>query len=243
MINWIKNKTKINLVIDAVMFILLMAMTGLGFLIKYVLVPGYQRNSIYDSDLELYFLGLTRHEWGRIHLWSGFCFLLLLILHILLHWKMIGSIFRQIVSIRVLRLTITVLIGVTGIFLAVAPLFMKPDVSPFPRKYLHSRVSERFIDGSNEPAGTDQEKSDEKILTIPAIHENQKRLIHEHDEIELYGYMNLIDVSAKYNIPVEELAGELNIPLTYNRYRLGWLRRRHGFKMVDVKDAVIKLKK
>lgn len=61
--NWKKNKTKINLAIDAVMFIVLMAMAGLGFMIKYVLVPGYKRNILYERDLELYFLGLTRHEW------------------------------------------------------------------------------------------------------------------------------------------------------------------------------------
>ncbi len=242
MINWKKNKTKINLAIDAVMFIVLMAMTGLGFLIKYVLVPGYKRNLLYDSDLELYFLGLTRHEWGRIHLWLGFFFLVLLVFHILFHWKMIGSVSRQMVSARVLRFTIAVLIGVTGIFLVFTPLLMKPDASPFPRKYLHNRLSEQSTYTSPEPAGTNQVKINETILALPAIHENQKRLIHEHDEIELFGYMNLADVSVKYKIPVAELAGELNIPSTQTLVRLGWLRRRHGFKMVDVKDAVIKLK-
>lgn len=243
MINWRKNKTKINLVIDAVMFIILMAMAGLGFLIKYVLVAGYKRNILYESDLELYFLGLTRHEWGRIHLWLGFFFLILLVFHILFHWKMIGSVFCQMVSARVLRVTIAVFILATGIFLVVTPLLINPVASPFPRKYLHNRLSEQSTDTSPEPAGTNQVKSNETIFALPAIHENQKRLIHEHDEIELYGYMNLIDVSAKYNITVEELAGELNIPSTQTRVRLGWLRRRHGFKMADVKDAVIKLKK
>ena len=70
MISWNKNKTKINLTIDAIMLLALMAIAGLGFLIKYVLIPGYKRNVLYPGDVELFFMGITRHEWGRIHLLS-----------------------------------------------------------------------------------------------------------------------------------------------------------------------------
>ena len=92
--NWCKDKSKLNLVIDAIMLVLLMAIAGLGFLIKYVLVPGYKRNALYQGDVELYFMGLTRHEWGSIHLWLSYVFLALMILHIFFHWKMITCIFR-----------------------------------------------------------------------------------------------------------------------------------------------------
>jgi len=37
------NKSKLNFVIDAVMFLVLMAMAGLGFLMNYVLIPGKER--------------------------------------------------------------------------------------------------------------------------------------------------------------------------------------------------------
>jgi hypothetical protein len=75
------NKSKINLAIDAVMLILLTMMAGLGFLIKYVLVPGFKRNTLYGSDVELYFWGLDRHQWGSIHLYLGFVFLFLVLLY------------------------------------------------------------------------------------------------------------------------------------------------------------------
>jgi hypothetical protein len=62
MMNWNKNKPKINLVIDVVMMILLAMIAGLGFLIKYILVAGFERNAIYGGDAELYFWGLDRHQ-------------------------------------------------------------------------------------------------------------------------------------------------------------------------------------
>jgi hypothetical protein len=62
--SWSKTKPKLNLVIDAIMFIDLMAVAGLGFLMKYVLLPGYKINEVYGSGVELSFLGLDRHQWG-----------------------------------------------------------------------------------------------------------------------------------------------------------------------------------
>ena len=94
MTDWRKNKTKINLVIDSTMLLVLMTIAGLGFLIKFVLIPGYKRNAFYQGDVELYFMGLTRHEWGRIHLLLGFVLLFLLLLHIILHWYMIVCILK-----------------------------------------------------------------------------------------------------------------------------------------------------
>lgn len=57
MANRIKCQSKLNLIIDAVMFVALALMAGLGFLIKWVLVPGFKRNEIYGSNVELGFFG------------------------------------------------------------------------------------------------------------------------------------------------------------------------------------------
>ena len=56
------NKSKLNLIIDFIMLIILIVIAGIGFLIKYVLVPGFKRNEIYGQDMELYFWGLDRHQ-------------------------------------------------------------------------------------------------------------------------------------------------------------------------------------
>lgn len=139
-----KDKPKLNLLIDAVMFVVLMCVAGLGFLIKFVLIPGYKRNLIYGQDVELYFLKLDRHEWGSIHLWLNFLFLFLLLLHILLHWKNIVCIFQQIVTGISMRRGIAISIGAMGLILAVAPLFIRPDVGPLPRQHIYSRSSKGY---------------------------------------------------------------------------------------------------
>ena len=83
-------KTRINFVIDALMFLCLMVISGIGFLDKYVLVPGNERMSKYGADVGLTWLGLDRHEWGSIHYYFGIAMLFLLVLHIVFHWKISG---------------------------------------------------------------------------------------------------------------------------------------------------------
>lgn len=45
--NWNRIKPKFNLVIDFIMMLVMMAVAGLGFLMKYVLLPGYKVNEVY----------------------------------------------------------------------------------------------------------------------------------------------------------------------------------------------------
>jgi hypothetical protein len=126
MVNWCKDKPKINLTIDTIMFVVLMAIVGIGFLMKYVLVPGYIRNLMYDGNINLYFLGLNRHGWGSIHLWLSFLLLFLLAFHIILHWKMIVCIFQRMVPIKRWRIVISVIIVGIGLFMALFPFLIKP---------------------------------------------------------------------------------------------------------------------
>ena len=51
-----------NLVIDAVMALQIGALAGIGFLIKFVLVPGEERNVLYGRGMALRLLGLERHD-------------------------------------------------------------------------------------------------------------------------------------------------------------------------------------
>jgi len=121
-------KSKLNLVLDVLMFLCTVAMAGIGLLMKYVLVPGQARWAIYGRNVELYFRGLDRHQWGTIHFTIGLALIALLILHIVLHWGMILAIYRSLIPSRLLRWTIVViLICLTGILLAFSCL-VKPEV-------------------------------------------------------------------------------------------------------------------
>ena len=65
-------KSTINFIIDVLMFICMAAVAGIGFLIKYTLISGRESWIVYGDKVDLYFLGIYRHEWGTIHLIIGF---------------------------------------------------------------------------------------------------------------------------------------------------------------------------
>jgi len=157
-----KNKNQMNLVIDAVMFLVLTAIAGLGLLMKFILIPGYKRVELYENDVEFYFLGLTRHDWGNVHLWLGFIFLSLLLLHIILHWNMIVCIFRQMVSGRNLRTILAIVIGTAGLFLLLSPLFIKPETGPSTSKYRHRFIPALSLYGRYNSSGLYQQDQEDK---------------------------------------------------------------------------------
>jgi len=260
--NWSKIKTKVNLVIDAIMLIVLMIMAGLGFLIKFVLLPGYKINELYDQNTDLSFLGLDRHQWGSIHLYFAIAFLSLLLLHIILHWRTIVTIFRQLVPVRSARVVIASFVGILALFLAIAPLYVNPEVKPLARKYIRNRVPARLVDRDQEnrvttlnnsklqephgsavtdkPAGRDESlRSSEPASQVQVINREESNLQHHHYEnIDINGTMTLTEISGRYNINVNELAKVINIPAQYVNERLGRLRRRYGFELDDLRSFI-----
>ena len=121
-------KAKINLIIDAFLFLAVAAIAGIGLLINYVLVPGVQRRVIYGRNVDLLFWGLNRHDWGAIHYVLGLVFLLLLVLHIVLHWGMIVGISRKLIPGRFARCLAAAILATLVILLTVFPAFVKPEL-------------------------------------------------------------------------------------------------------------------
>lgn len=121
-------KSKLNLVIDGLLLLCLAAIAGIGFLIKYTLVPGYKRWEIYGRNVDLFFWGLDRHEWGTVHLVIGFVFLGLLVLHVVLHWDMIAVIYRKLIPMPALRHAVAVIFVCLTILLLGFAVFVKPEI-------------------------------------------------------------------------------------------------------------------
>jgi hypothetical protein len=128
-------KSKLNISIDILLFVLLVTMAGIGFLMKFVLVPGEFRNEIYGNNVNLEFFGLTRHEWGFIHLILGIIFLVLLVLHIILHWKLIVSLLKCLFPARVVRYSVIGIICFIALLTLVSPFILKPEKVPFEPKH------------------------------------------------------------------------------------------------------------
>jgi len=121
-------KSKLNLVIDALLLLCIAAIAGIGLLMKYVLVPGYRRWEIYGRNVDLFFWGLDRHEWGAIHLFIGFIFLTLLVLHVVLHWGIIVGIYRKLLPNTFVRCIVTVVLISLTILLLTFSFFANPNV-------------------------------------------------------------------------------------------------------------------
>lgn len=253
--NWNKIKPKANLIIDAIMFVDLTAVAGLGFLMKYVLLPGYRINEKYGTGTELYYMGLDRHQWGAIHLYLALFLVFLLVLHIIFHWDMIICIFKQMIASRKTRILIALLLGIIGLFLFVVPLFIKPEVAQLKRMHNRNRVpglygqqfDSLYVDRHENYILDEDNSSVSQKSELPAATEasvnttrEEPEEVHQHryDLLNIDGTMTLNEIAARYNISIEELAGVINVPAGYANERLGRLRKRYQFEIDQIRVFV-----
>ncbi|TLD41968.1 MAG: hypothetical protein JETT_1757 [Candidatus Jettenia ecosi] len=131
------DKPKANIVIDTLMFLCMMAIAGIGMLIKFILLPGKEAAVVYGRKVDLLLFGLDRHAWGTIHLIVAFVFLGLLALHIIFHWKMIFALYRRLSGNKVTRRIIVTLVVIVSISLVVFPWIIKPKVQESGQKRRH----------------------------------------------------------------------------------------------------------
>jgi hypothetical protein len=118
------DKGKINFLIDVLMFLCMAALAGIGFLMKYILIPGKEAWAKYGKKVDLSWLGLDRHDWGAAHLYLAFFLLALLVLHILLHWKMIIGLFHKYINQTNLRDEIAVVFVILCMVLMFFPFLL-----------------------------------------------------------------------------------------------------------------------
>lgn len=121
-----KAKTKQNFIIDAIMFLNMMALTGTGFLNRYVLLSGQAARSVYGQNVKMSMLGIGKETWKDIHLYLGFLLLGLLALHIVLHWKQILVIYRRLIEVGKMRQLILIVFVIVSILLVTFPFIFSP---------------------------------------------------------------------------------------------------------------------
>lgn len=86
------NKAFWNRIINASALLLFCSMVSTGTILKFILPPGSGRvekvlaGSGREKTIDL-LLGLSRHEWGEIHFYLSLGFLIILIIHLFLHWN------------------------------------------------------------------------------------------------------------------------------------------------------------
>lgn len=122
------NKPKLFFIIDVLMFLCLMAMAGLGLLIKYVLLPGKERWAKYGRNVELYWLGWDRHDWGWLHFYLALIFLGLLTVHIILHWQQIVGLYSKFIPSATTRSRLGMIFLLLAVLLVYFPFLITPEV-------------------------------------------------------------------------------------------------------------------
>ena len=78
------NRTLINIIIDLIAALLFLGMIATGYLLRFPLPPGSNKSYV--------LWGLSRHEWGDIHFWISLGLLLVMLLHLALHWNWIVTV-------------------------------------------------------------------------------------------------------------------------------------------------------
>ncbi len=85
-----------NFVIDCISFVVLLALIVTGLIIKYVLPPGTggQGRLLHGGagrqHLRTLF-SMSRHQWGDIHFYLAVCFIVLMVVHVVLHWSWVRN--------------------------------------------------------------------------------------------------------------------------------------------------------
>ncbi len=78
------NRTIANIIIDIVAAFLFLGMIATGYILRFPLPPG--------SNKSLSLWGCTRHQWGDVHFWISLGLLVVLVVHLVLHWNWIVTV-------------------------------------------------------------------------------------------------------------------------------------------------------
>ncbi len=78
------SRTIVNLLIDLCAACLFLAMFLTGYILRFPLPP--------ETNKTFSLWGLTRHEWGAIHFWISLGLILIILIHLALHWTWIVSV-------------------------------------------------------------------------------------------------------------------------------------------------------
>lgn len=78
------NRTVVNIIIDLIATVLFLGMLATGYLLRFPLPPGSNKSHV--------LWGLSRHEWGDIHFWISVGLILVLVVHLALHWNWVVTV-------------------------------------------------------------------------------------------------------------------------------------------------------
>ncbi len=126
-------RVNVNLFFDVGAFLAFLSLLSTGLLLEFRLPSGSGGHLPYgyghralDRPIET-ILNLTRHEWGEVHFWIACCFVVVITIHLILHWKWIGSMCKNLINFTHGSSLIFITATITLVFLLALPLLSPKD--------------------------------------------------------------------------------------------------------------------
>ena len=116
-----KNRLKTNLGIDLLLFIA-MAVTSISGVVIKIIAPlrRVAQDEWVREAAAWFFQAWNRRTWAAIHLWAGVVVMVLLVVHIALHWQVIDGFCSKHITNKALRVSFYTLLLVL-LLLSVVP--------------------------------------------------------------------------------------------------------------------------
>ncbi len=246
------NKNRVNFTVDLLAYLALVGLAATGLLLAYRLPAGSGAAAV---------LGLTRHEWGSVHFYLAASLLVLMVAHVVLHWRWVTNTLGALLAARRPRRpgaglggTLALLVlGVATTALLAAPWLLAVEGAGSRRGEGRGRAAGQ---GANRGASAERETTDaepqvpdDAVRADPTPRErgagrraDSGRGAGERRN-DIRGNMTLAEAAAAADVDLPRLLAALKLPAdTPGTARLGRLRQEHGFTMQDVRGAVTRLK-
>ena len=223
-------KNRLHLVIDLLAYLAMVSMVSTGLTMWGLLPPGSGGRHGGGRGGGLTVLGYSRHEWGDVHWYLAVTLIVLVALHVILHWKWVtnsvGALLRgeRKLGAGVAGTVLLAILGVVAVGAIATPWI----------------VGTEGIADAEGPAGKGRSAPAAKASASepdPDAHQ-------EHGQGQaITGRTTLAEAAAEAGVTAERLAAELKLPAsTPAAAQLGQLRRQHGFTIEDVRAVVARLK-
>lgn len=89
------NKAKINYIIDFILLLFFVGTAITGLIIFFFMPSGVRRGGSQN------FIGIVKGTWTDVHNWLGIVMIVIAVIHIVLHWKWIVCLTKNVFKIEI----------------------------------------------------------------------------------------------------------------------------------------------
>ncbi len=211
-------RSTLNLLIDALSALVMLALIGTGLVVRYILPAG---SGGHGRGGGLVLWSLDRHGWGDVHFWLAVAVGALMVLHVALHWRWVCATIRHVLRrgdqagpAGPLRLNLYGVGFVAAVVLLIGGFLLVA------RMNVETGVDDRSRSGR-------------------AVHLEHDDEAHPRGGLEVRGSMTLQEVADGAGLSVDQLKEWLGLSASVGGdERLGRLKQAYGLEIADVRRVL-----